>query len=191
MAVFLWGLWCITLAERASKNVAIATFAAVVLNPYWVSWHVAVKTYAMANLLVTITTLCLYLAFRSGRARWCLAAGLALGTCISLRSFYGPLFPLVLLWLFFTERRDSPTSRKALAFLSGSLIGLLPMVVSFLRDPGAFYFNNIQYHRLDVGYLTGVCGPDSPRLPKLFAHSFGLLGHDSHTIDRDAPLFHD
>src|SRR5215813_1526007 len=64
--VLLIGLGLI-LAKRLPTKVALAAFAAVLLNPYSVSWNVVVKTFAVANLLMTIATICLYVAVRSGR----------------------------------------------------------------------------------------------------------------------------
>jgi hypothetical protein len=42
LAVFLWGMGLISL-KRLPPKVALATFAAILLNPYWVSWNVVVK----------------------------------------------------------------------------------------------------------------------------------------------------
>src|SRR5947208_13127051 len=104
MAVLLWG-WCLLSLKRPPPKVALATFVAVVLNPYWVSWNVVVKTFAVANLLMSVAAICLYAALHSDRARWYFAGGLALGACTSVRSLYGPLIPFVLAWVLFRERR--------------------------------------------------------------------------------------
>jgi len=152
-AVLLWGVSLISL-KRLPTNLGLATFAAVLLNPYWVSWNVVVKTYASANLLMTVATICLYCALHSAKVRWYFAAGLALGLCTSIRSFYGPVLILVFWWLFYHERRTAKLPyRKTLAFLAGSICGLVLMIVSFVRDPGAFLFNNIRYHSLNAGYM--------------------------------------
>ena len=58
-------------------KVAFVTFAVVLLNPSWMSWNVLVKTFAVANLLMTIATICLYVALHSDRARWYFISGLA------------------------------------------------------------------------------------------------------------------
>jgi len=57
IAVFLWGV-CLVSARKLPPRVALATFAIVLLNPYWVSWNVVVKTFAVANLLTTIAVIC-------------------------------------------------------------------------------------------------------------------------------------
>lgn len=153
VAVLLWGVSLVSL-KRLPTNLGLATFAAILLNPYWVSWNVVVKTYALANLFMTIAIICLYGALHSTRMRWYFVAGLALGLCTSVRSFYGPVLIVVFLWLLYRQRRTSKRPYpKALTFLAGSTCGLMPMIVSFIRDPGAFLFNNIQYHRLDAGYM--------------------------------------
>jgi hypothetical protein len=173
LAVLLWGLGLAS-RRRLPAAVALATFAVVVLNPYWASWNVVVKTYATANLLMTVVMICLYLALDSKRGRWFFLAGLALGTCTSVRSLYGPLVPALAIWLLVREwgsslapdaagptpavrtpRGNSPLrcAPKTAAFLGGAVLGLLPMIYSFARDPQAFIFNNVRYHHLDAGYL--------------------------------------
>ena len=158
LEVLLLGLGLIA-AKRLPSRVALAAFAAVLLNPYSISWNVVVKTFAVANLLMTIATICLYIALRSGRLRWFLAAGFALGACVSARSLYGLLIPVVLLGMLYQEFRGCrPLFPKTLIFLAGSLAGGLPMIISFVRDPRAFIFNNITYHHFDVGYMISGTG---------------------------------
>lgn len=172
LAVLLWGLGLISMRRLPSK-IALAAFAVVALNPYWVSWDVVVKTYAVSNLLMTVAMLALYAAFESRRARWFLVAGLALGVCASVRSLYGPLIPVLGVWLLDRELRGKipgdadaaaapdprpaqrllQRTRRTAALLGGAITGLLPMLFSFARDPRAFIFNNVQYHHLDAGYL--------------------------------------
>ena len=151
LAVFLWGAGLVSV-KRLPVKVALATFLAVALNPYWVCWNVVVKTFAFANLFMTAAAICLYAALRSERPRWYFAGGLALGLCTSARALYGPLIPAVLIWLLIREWRRSKSYSMALAFLIGTACGLLPMMVSFLGDPHAFLFNNVQYHGLQAGF---------------------------------------
>lgn len=152
IAVFLWGVYLLSV-KRLPASIALVTFAIVLLNPYWMSWNVVVKTFAVANLLMTIATICLYAALHSDRTRWYFISGLALGACASVRSLYGPLIPTVSVFLAATECRSSkPTCSKTLTLLTGAACGLLPMLFSFLADPPAFFFNNVQYHGLQAGY---------------------------------------
>ncbi len=153
LAVFLWGV-CLTSVKRLSTGIGLVTFAAILLNPYWVSWNVVVKTYPFANVFMTVATICLYSALHSTGTRWYFFAGLALGGCASVRSLYGPVLFVILLWLLYREHRTSnPRYPKTLTFLAGSVCGLLPMIISFARDPRAFLFNNVRYHQLDAGYM--------------------------------------
>lgn len=158
LQVLLIGLGLI-LTKRLPTKVALVAFAAVLLNPYSVSWNVVVKTFAVANLLITIATICLYVATRSERLRWFLASGLALGACVSARSLYGFLIPTALLAMLYHEFRESQHRfPKSCSFLAGSLTGGLPMILSFVRDPHAFIFNNITYHHFDLGYMISGSG---------------------------------
>jgi hypothetical protein len=148
IAVLVWGL-CLVSLPRLPAKVALGTFAVVLLNPDWVSWNVVVKTFAVSNLLMSIATICFYLALHSERSRWYFAAGLTLGACASARLIYAPLIPSALLWLLQKEWRASNLPYpKTLACLAGATCGLLPMIFSFVRDPRAFFLNNVQYHRL-------------------------------------------
>jgi hypothetical protein len=151
LTVFLWGV-CLFTMKRLPKAVALAAFLIILLNPYWIAWHTVVKTFAIADLLVSGTIVCFYMGFQSGRAKWYVLAGGALGLCASARGLYGPLIPLALLWLARLDWKDSrPPLRRSLAYLAGALCGTLPMLHSFASDPRAFLFNNVQYrHLLDL-----------------------------------------
>jgi Dolichyl-phosphate-mannose-protein mannosyltransferase len=152
-AILLWG-FCLPFVKRLPAAVTVAVFAAILFNPYWFSWNAVVKTYAAATLLVSGAMISSYVAVQSGRLRWYFSAGLALGIVTSLRSLYGPLILFVLVWIFCVNwRRSASRFSKSLSFLGGAICGLLPMIFSFLRDPSAFFFNNVQYHRLDAGYI--------------------------------------
>ena len=151
-AVMLWGIWLVK-AKPFSSKVALATFLTILLNPYWISWNVAVKTYAFSNLLMTVALIALCTGLKSARTRWFCAAGLALGLCASARSFYGPLILVVLVWLLVRDGRSFQRYSRAGMFLAGALIGLLPIILSFARDPHAFLFNNVQYHGMQAGYM--------------------------------------
>ncbi len=158
LEVMLMGFALVS-AKRLPAKVALAAFAAVLLNPYSVSWNVVVKTFAVANLLMTVSTICLYIALRSGSLRWFLTAGAALGGCVSTRSLYGLLIPAVFLGMLYQEfRRSQRSYAKSLTFLAGSIAGGMPMLISFARDPQAFVFNNITYHHFDVGYMISGSG---------------------------------
>jgi hypothetical protein len=152
LTVCLWGLFLFW-KNRFPTELALVTFAFVVLNPYWVSWHVVVKTYAIADLLISTALICLYMALHSERIRWYFVAGCALGLCASVRSLYGPVIPFVLVWsLYCNRQRVRVAYARTLVLLAGTATGLLPLLVSCLREPRAFLFNNIRYHSLDAGY---------------------------------------
>ena len=147
-AVLLWGLSLVSV-RRLSITVALATFVAILLNPSWVSWNVLVKTFAPANFLMSVAMIALYAAVYAEWRRWYFVAGLALGACASVRSLYAPLVPVVLLWLLYREWHLSKWHvPKTLAFLLGAVCGVLPMLVSFVFDPPAFLFSNLQYRNL-------------------------------------------
>jgi len=148
IAALVWGVWLLS-RRRLSTTVALATFAVVLFNPYWVWWNTALKTFAITNLLTSIAMICLYVALQSRRTEWYAGAGLALGICASARSLYAPLVPFVLVWLFYYEwRSPARRLRGTLAFLGGAAFGVLPMIISFVMGPQAFVFNNVRYRSL-------------------------------------------
>jgi hypothetical protein len=152
LAVALWGV-CLLFAKRLPRKVAVATFATVLLNPYWVAWNSVVKTFALANLLMSIAMVCLYVAVQADRRKWYLLGGLALGACASTRALYGPVVPLVLAWLAYQEWRASRSKySKTVAGAVGAACGLLPMMLTFASAPRAFIFGNIHYYRSIAGY---------------------------------------
>ena len=154
IAVFLWGL-CLISVRKLPPKVALATFAVILLNPYWISWNVLTKTFAVANLLMTVAMISLYAAIHSGRARWYFVAGAAVGACASARALYAPLVPFLFLWLFYQDYRAAQARfRKTLAYLAGAACGLAPMLYSFSTDPGAFVFYNFKYRPLSSPYVT-------------------------------------
>jgi len=147
IAVLLWGAWLVS-SRRFSATVVLATFAVIVCNPYWVWWNIAVKTFAVANLLVSLTMIGLYYGLQTRKPYWYFVAGLALGACGSARALYAPLVPVVLGWLLQMEWRSKRRLMGAAAFLGGATCGVLPMIVSFATGPQAFIFNNVSYRSL-------------------------------------------
>ena len=135
------------LSQPIFRHGCAATFAVIFFNPYWIWWNVAVKTFAVANLLMSVAMICLYCSTVAARQmvlrRWA-----ALGACASVRSLYAPLVPFVFCGCS-TRNGDLQTAiTGTLAFLAGAACGVLPMIVSFARDPQAFVFNNIKYRNL-------------------------------------------
>jgi len=156
VTVFLWG-FCLFSVKQLRGSVALAMFLLILLNPYWISWHTVVKTFAVADLLMSAALICLYLGIHSGRARWYVAAGVALGFCASVRALYGPLVPFVAVWLALLDWRQSePGFRRTAAYVGGAVCGLLPMLLSFAADPAAFLFNSFRYRRILDTYVNNT-----------------------------------
>jgi hypothetical protein len=157
VTVFLWGYFLFSV-KRWSAGVAFWMFVIILLNPFWISLHTIFKTFAVGDLLMSVVLICLYLGIHSGRAKWYLIAGVALGLCASARALYGPLLVFVLAWLVFLDWKEQPVRRflRARAYLAGAACGVLPMLFSFAADPRAFLFNNFQYRRILNNYAAGT-----------------------------------
>lgn len=147
-AVLAWGLFLVS-AMRLPAKIVFATLACLLLNPYWISWNVVVKTYALSNFFISVALISLSVALSRARPWWFFVAGLTLGLTTSVRSLYGPLVPLVLAWMLLRLWKSGKGRYSQIAVLAaGALIGLVPIAYSFLRDPQLFLFNNVGYHVL-------------------------------------------
>lgn len=119
-AILMWGIGLVSI-KRLPAKLVLATFAVILLNPYWMSWNVVVKTYAVCTLLISIGMICVYFALHSERVRGYFIAGAAFGLSASIRGLYGPLIPLALVWLFSIESKTWKWPfRRTLALLGGA-----------------------------------------------------------------------
>src|SRR5215471_2854567 len=120
----LWGFGLLRVKAFPGK-VTLATLLTILLDPYWISWNVVVKTFSFSNLMISLVLVFLYSALHTGGRRWYFAAGLALGICASARSFYGPLIPVAFIWLLLRNRsRTNNRYQVAAMFAAGAVIGL-------------------------------------------------------------------
>ena len=88
---------------------------------------------------------------------WLGASGLLMGLAATTRlSFALMAIPFVLvLWLYPTMRGRT-RQWGLLAFLLGAALGSMPALVLFVRDPAAFWFNNIEYIGLNTAYYRAA-----------------------------------
>ena len=156
LSLWLWGL---ILRRRRPDQVGIilAGLALVAMNPYFLSWNVTVKTYALTNLAVFATLWALDRGLHSRRALWFLAAGLAAGLCVGVRLLYLPWAGVLALGLGWLQWRGGGRGFRLgnmATYLAGMLAGLAPAVVLFALDPERFMFNNLDYHQLRYSTLA-------------------------------------
>ena len=156
LSLVLWGLM---LQRRRPEHsgIILAGLALVAMNPYFLSWNVTVKTYALTNLAVFATIWALDRGLHSRRLWWFLAAGRAAGLCVGVRLLYRPwagALALGLGWLQWRgEGKEFPLTNMGV-YLGGMLVGLAPAAVLFALDPERFMFNNLDYHQLRYSFLT-------------------------------------
>jgi Dolichyl-phosphate-mannose-protein mannosyltransferase len=152
VAVALWGAWLIRY-KKIPGSIALVTFAVVAVNPYWIVWHTTVKTPAVGNVLATVAMIALYMGLQSEGTGWYVLAGMAFGAATSSRLLYAPLVPVAAAWLLYRGWRTSrPLLTKAAPFLAGAAVGLLPVIVGFIRDPQAFLFFNVRFRQVLTPY---------------------------------------
>jgi len=155
LSLFLWGL---ILQRRWPERPAIVLggLALVAMNPYFLSWNVTVKTFALTNLAVFATLWALDRGLQSRRRSWFVLAGAAAGLGVGVRLLYLPwavTLVLVLAWLGKRGLEKNLRLDRMFAYLGGMLAGLAPSVVFFVLDPDRFFFNNLRYHQLRFSSL--------------------------------------
>ena len=155
LSLFLWGL---ILQRRWPERpgIVLAGLALVAMNPYFLSWNVTVKTFALTNLAVFATVWALDRGLQSRRWPWFLLAGAAAGLGVGVRLLYLPwagILALALGWLQLRGMEKGLRLGNMAAYLGGLLAGLAPSVVFFALDPDRFFFNNLRYHQLRFSSL--------------------------------------
>jgi 4-amino-4-deoxy-L-arabinose transferase-like glycosyltransferase len=147
--VALWG-WFLLKKYGNHRGVVFVAIGFLAFNPFFISWGVTVKTYALANLLATLALISVWHAVSSARRGWLVAAGFSSGLLVSTRLLYATV-PLVILgWLIVRSMRadDRLCFRHTALFLLGMLAGCVPSMILFTHEPEVFVFNNIGYHLL-------------------------------------------
>lgn len=156
LSLWLWGL---ILKRRWPDHagVILAGLALVAMNPYFLSWNVTIKTYALTNLAVFATFWSLDRGLHSRRAGWFLLAGIAAGLGVGVRLLYLPwagMTALVLGWLQWREGGKGFRAGNMTAYLAGMVVALAPTAILIALDPERAYFNNLEYHQLRYSFLT-------------------------------------
>ena len=155
LSLFLWGL---ILQRRWPWRPAIVLggLVLVAVNPYFLSWNVTVKTYALTNLAVFATLWALDRGLQSRRWSWFLLAGVTAGLGVGVRLLYLPwagMLALTLAWFGLRGTGKKLRPDKMVAYLGGMLVGLAPSALFFALDPDRFFFNNLRYHQLRFSSL--------------------------------------
>ncbi|MCK9995115.1 MAG: glycosyltransferase family 39 protein [Candidatus Krumholzibacteria bacterium] len=155
LSLVLWGL---ILQRRWPERPAIVLggLALVAMNPYFLSWNVTVKTFALTNLSVFATLWALDRGLQSRRWSWFVLAGAAAGLGVGVRLLYLPwagMLALALVWLGMRGMEKRLRPGRMVAYIGGMLVGLVPSAVFFALDPDRFFFNNFSYHQLRFSSL--------------------------------------
>ena len=131
------------------------------------AFYVTANPYAMTGLFIFSA----YFLATSATTRhsWApLATGVVLALAVDTRSYVVILVPIFLWW--FTRSHYSGTPERSSAFfVSGIVVGLMPSMYFFIRDPRVFLFDNLGYHamRTDAG-LVGLWSQKAEVVFQLF-----------------------
>lgn len=100
-----------------------------------------------------------YLALDRAHPRLLLfASGLFLALAVGVRSSAVTVLPVYLLavWFFPIQRSIKKSVLSIVAWISGFLVGMLPMLVLFMLAPQQFLFGNLEYALLNTRYRMDV-----------------------------------
>ncbi len=160
LGLLFWGLFLLR-HLRDRPWMFLVGLVLVGTNPYYLSWSLTVKTYALANTGVFFVMWALDRGLTRPRARWFLAAGLGAGLTTAARLLYLPWsVALAILLMFPTihggqQKPGGGAARRRTGFFAlGMLLVAAPVLFLASRDPAAFWFNNLQYHRLRFSPLA-------------------------------------
>jgi 4-amino-4-deoxy-L-arabinose transferase-like glycosyltransferase len=155
LSLFLW--WLVLRRRWPDRpGVILAGLVLVAANPYFLSWNVTVKTYALTNLAVFAAVWALDRGLESRRLGWFLLAGSVAGLGVGVRLLYLPwagVLAVVVGWLQLRGTGKKVQLGSTGAYLGGLAVGLAPAAVFFLRDADRFIFNNLSYHQLRFSHL--------------------------------------
>ena len=158
LSLLFWGLY---LRQKFPKNTKTvwAGLLLLALNPYFLVWNLTVKSFALANMLVTLV----FWSGEKGRqeklARYFFVFGLALGLLLGVRLLYGPWIGfMIVLCLLGWKKGHLSWKQLGLMFL-GLIIGFLPTVILLAQNYDAFVFNNFHYHTIRHAPLKTELNP--------------------------------
>jgi len=122
-------------------------------NGLVLAWATVIKTFA-PSLFILVATFVALLQWttlsQNGRDRrsWLFVAGLALGLGINVRLMLLPLLAFLTFWVFCSSWHCGPrrAGLNTLAFVSGTIVALLPAIWLYWQSPWQFVLNNIGYH---------------------------------------------
>ena len=142
----LWA-WYLLKEYCGSVWIALTTLLVLLLNPFFASWGVTVKTYALGNFLVTVTLISIWRGEITVDKRWWVAGGVASGLLVSSRLLYAAVPLAIICWMLLSH--DSVANhrlRKPGWFALGLVVASVPAILLFLQNPDGFVFNNVGYH---------------------------------------------
>lgn len=147
LSLLFWGLYLRQKFPNNTKTV-LAGLLLLALNPYFLVWNLTVKSFALANFLVTLV----FWSGEKGRteksARYFFVFGLALGVLLGVRLLYGPWIGFMVLMCLLGWKNGQLSLKQMGLMFFGLVIGLLPTAILLAQNFDAFLFNNFHYHAL-------------------------------------------
>jgi hypothetical protein len=142
-----------------------------------IGWLTIVKGYGLSALFLLLAALLLGTAIRSEDNREApshrrvgislVAAGLAAGLAASTRLYAVLVMPALALYLLGKLGFGRTALRRIGLYAVGSLLGLVPILVCFVRAPRAFLFDTVRYHAVREYGQDSLLGTVGAKLPSV------------------------
>jgi hypothetical protein len=176
-----WLVYRESLSATRRQSAALFATAVFALNGASIGWLTIVKGYGLsAVLLLAVVVLVGFVVRRATdpqddrRAKIAiLSAGLALGLAASTRLYTVLVMPALAIYLVVKLGLDRANLRRLGLLAVGCLFGLLPLIVSFVRDPKPFLFDTLLFHAVREYGQDSLLGTAGGKLPVILK-SFGL-----------------
>jgi len=161
LASLVLGLALFWFAYKSSKDAKLSLFLFFLysFNGLFLTWHSVVKTLVLSDLFgfLSFIFFASYLRSEDGRKNVeILLAGFLVGIALNLRLTFSLIWLAEGVLIFFLSSMKNK-KQKMIAFLFfclGTVLSSSFAIYLFLKDPGAFIFDNLTYHQiLGAGFI--------------------------------------
>jgi len=161
LASLVLGLALFWFTHKSSKDVKSSLFLFFLysFNGLVLTWHSVVKTLVLSDLFgfFSFIFFASYLMSEDGRQNVKIfLAGFFVGIALNLRLTFSLIWVAegVLIFILSSTRNIKQKMIAFLFFCLGTILSSSPAIYLFLKDPGAFIFDNLTYHQiLGAGFI--------------------------------------
>jgi len=166
-----WLVYRETLSATRRRGAGVFAAALFALNGWTIGWLTIVKGYGLAALFLLLGVWLVGSAVRRKdetdryAVAQIVAAGVAVGLAASARLYAVLVMPAVALYLASRLGFGRASLRRLGLYTLGSVLGLVPALVCFMRAPSAFVFDTLLYHAVREYGQDSLLGTVGAKLP--------------------------